>query len=464
MSAKFESKSITRRRALQAGLAGAAGVWLANRVGWTAEDAAPADKTAAPDGAAATEEKKAAPPEKAKAVIQIWMWGGPPHLDTFDPKPDSGNDYAGPLDRPIETNVSGIRIGQLLPVLAKQADKFSIIRSATHGNNGHETAAYMVQTGREPGGRTVYPSVGAVVSLFKGYDGGYDGLIPPYVVLTQPQGRFSEAGFLGAKYKPFATGGDPNAARFVVEGVVAPGISDKRQQDRRALLGNLNALARAMQGDPRLNDLQKAEEAAYDLILGDAGKVFDLSTEKQELRQEYGLSTFGQSCLMARRLVEKGVRYITINCDGWDTHKAHFAAMRRKLPELDKGMGTLIRDLADHGLLETTIVWCTGEFGRTPKVDWQPPWDGGRHHHGACFSMLVAGGGFRGGQVVGESDALGEQVKDRPVYPWDLMGTMYELLGIDPETTVRHPQGTLVRITPNADDGVKLGGRLKELT
>ena len=151
------------------------------------------------EGAAATAEKKPAPPEKAKAVIQIWMWGGPSHLDTFDPKPDAGNDYAGPLDRPIETNVSGMRIGQLLPVLAKQADKFSIIRSMTHGNNGHETAAYMVQTGREPGGRTVYPSVGAVVSLFKGYDAGYEGLIPPYVVLTQPQGRFSEAGFLGAK-------------------------------------------------------------------------------------------------------------------------------------------------------------------------------------------------------------------------------------------------------------------------
>jgi uncharacterized protein (DUF1501 family) len=167
---------------------------------------------------------------------------------------------------------------------------------------------------------------------------------------------------------------------------------------------------------------------------------------------------------MARRLVEKGVRYITINYGGWDTHKAHFPAMRRMLPELDKGMGTLIRDLADHGLLDSTIVWWTGEFGRTPKVDWQPPWDGGRSHHGACFSMVVAGGGFRGGQVVGESDARAEQVKDRPVYPWDLMGTMYELLGIDPEATVRHPQGTLVRITPSAEDGVKFGGRVKELT
>ena len=137
------------------------------------------------------------------------MWGGPSHLDTFDPKPEAGYDYCGPLDKPIATNVDGIRIGELLPLLAKQADKYSLIRSMTHGINAHETAAYMVQTGRKPGDRLVYPGVGAVVSLFKGYDAGYKGLIPPYIVLTEPQGRFSEAGFLGPRYKPFATGGDP---------------------------------------------------------------------------------------------------------------------------------------------------------------------------------------------------------------------------------------------------------------
>ena len=137
------------------------------------------------------------------------MWGGPPHLDTFDPKPDAGNDYTGPLTSPIDTNVSGIRIGELLPLLAKQADKYSLIRSMTHGVNAHETASYTVQTGRASGGRDVFPSAGAVVSLFKGYNAGYKGLIPPYIVLTEPQGRFSEAGFLGNRYKPFATGGDP---------------------------------------------------------------------------------------------------------------------------------------------------------------------------------------------------------------------------------------------------------------
>src|SRR5438067_1490800 len=166
---------------------------------------------------------------KAKSVIQIWMWGGPAHLDTFDPKPDAGNDYCGQFTKPIETNVSGIRINELLPLLAKQADKYSIIRSMTHGVNAHETASYTMQTGRVSGGRDVYPSAGAVVSLFKGYNAGYKGLIPPYIVLTQPQGRFSEAGFLGSRYKPFSTGGDPAATRFAVEGVVAQGITDKRQ-------------------------------------------------------------------------------------------------------------------------------------------------------------------------------------------------------------------------------------------
>src|SRR5574340_1234434 len=182
----------------------------------------------------------------AKSLIQIWMWGGPCHLDTFDPKPEAGNDYCGPLNQPIATNVNGIRIGELLALLAKQADKYSIIRSMTHGVNAHETASYMVQTGRPAGGRDVYPSAGAVVSLFKGYNAGYKGLIPPYVVLTEPQGRFSEAGFLGARYKPFATGGDPGQPRFTVEGIVAPGISEGRQRDRRELLHNLNTLERVM--------------------------------------------------------------------------------------------------------------------------------------------------------------------------------------------------------------------------
>ncbi len=405
-----------------------------------------------------------ATPPRAKAVIQIWMWGGPSHLDTFDPKPDAGYDYCGPLSNPISTNVPGIIIGELLPMLAQQADKYSIIRSMTHGVNAHETAAYIMQTGRKPGGSLVYPCVGAVVSLFKGYDHGYQGLIPPYIVLTKPQGRFSEAGFLGPRYKPFATGGDPNQKRFEVEGVVAEGISDQRQRDRRELLHALDTLGNAMPANPDFALLEQCETKAYGLILGDAGKLFDLSQEPEELRDAYGRNTFGQSCLMARRLVESGVPYVTINYGGWDTHKQHFETVRRKLPEMDRGMATLLQDLADHGLLDSTIVWWGGEFGRGPKVDWEPPWNGGRSHYGECFSIVLAGGGFKGGRVVGASDAKGEHVAERPVSPQDLIGSIYELLGIDTDAPLPNPRGLDIPVLPSTpDDPARSGGRLKEI-
>jgi len=443
---------VSRREALRRGVLGSAGLLVADGL------------LSLPGMAAPAQAKVAAGNGKAKSVIQVWLWGGPCHIDTFDPKPEAGADYCGQLTKPIETNVKGIRICELLPLLAKQADKYSLIRSMTHGNNGHETAAYMVQTGRTPGGRDSYPCVGAVVSLFKGYEAGYKGLIPPYVVLTQPQGRFSEAGFLGSRYKPFATGGDPGKTPFVVEGVVAQGISEKRQEARRDLLHKLNTLGNTVKEDPQMLALDQSEKMAYDLILGDAGKVFDLTQEKESVRQAYGVNTFGQACLTARRLVEKGVPYITINYQGWDTHKEHFQAMRRKLPELDAGLSNLLSDLSSHGLLESTIVWCGGEFGRTPKVMYEPPWNGGRGHYGPVFSYLVAGGGFKGGQVLGSSDSKGEQPQNRPVYPVDLIGTMYELLGIDTNAKLAHPQGKDVRVMASAEEAGKTGGRLKEIT
>ena len=407
--------------------------------------------------------RAAAPAPRAKAVIQIWMWGGASHLDTFDPKPEAGEDYTGPLKSPVATSVPGVRIGELLPELARQADKYSIIRSMTHGVNAHETAAYMVQTGRLAGGRDVFPCVGAVVSLFKGYDAGYRGLLPPYIVLTEPQGRFSEAGFLGARYKPFATGGDPARTPFAVEGVVAQGISAQRQKSRRALLESLDTLPRDPAGDPPLAAFDQAGRQAYDMILGDGAKVFDLSEEKDELRDRYGRTTFGQSCLVARRLVERGVPYVTINYKGWDTHKQHFQAMRRQLPQMDKGFATLLQDLAEHGLLDSTIVWWSTEFGRTPKVQNEAPWNGGRGHFGNVFSAVVAGGGFPGGRVVGASDARGESVQERPVYPVDLVASIYERLGIDGQARLPHPQGLDVRVLPTPAEGVPSAGRLTEL-
>ena len=430
--------AVSRRAALRAGFIGA------GALAWAARPL-----------------RAVARPAKAKAVIQIWMWGGPAHVDTLDPKPEAGYDYCGPFAKPIPTATDGLLINELLPLLAAQSGKYSVIRSMTHGVFAHETASYMTQTGRKPGERLQYPCVGAVTSLLKGAE--CKSLIPPYIVLTQPQGRFSENGFLSERYRPFATGGDPAQARFAVEGIVAQGISDQRQKDRRELLHNLNTLERALQGNDAMRALDTAEQQAYELVLGDAGKVFDLSQETGDVRDRYGRNTFGQSCLAARRLVEKGVPYVTINYEGWDTHRQNFQVMRQKLPQMDKGMAALFEDLAQRGLLDSTIVWWSGEFGRTPKVQWEAPWNGGRNHWGDVFCALLAGGGFKGGRVVGASDAKGEQVKDRPVYPCDLIGSVYELLGFDPDGKLPNPQGLDARLTPTPADGIKMAGRLKEI-
>jgi len=435
--------AMTRRAAIRSGLLGGAGLWLADRLGSRLWAAAPA--------------------ARAKSVIQIWMWGGPSHIDTFDPKPDAGYDYCGALAKAIPTSVDGMMVGELLPLLAKQADKFSIIRSMTHGINAHETASYAVQTGRTPGDRLVYPGVGAVVSLLKGYNAGYRGLIPPYIVLSELQGRFSESGFLGPRYAPFATGGDPAQTPFAVQGVITPGITEERQRSRRDLLHQLNTLGSAVRGNASLDAFVTAEGQAYELILGESGKVFDLAQETDEMRERYGRNTFGQSCLAARRLVERGVPYITINYKGWDTHKQHFQIMRQRLPQLDKGFATLLQDLSERGLLDSTIVWWGGEFGRTPKVLWEPPWNGGRGHWGSVFSTVVAGGGFKGGHVIGASDARGEEVKDRPVSPADVIGSVYELIGLDPATKLPNPDGLDIRLVPAAAEGERTAGRLTEI-
>jgi uncharacterized protein (DUF1501 family) len=440
---------ISRRDALRRGLCGTAGLMLVDCLGRDALTAA-----AASDEAPAN--------VKAKTVIQIFLWGGMSHIDTWDPKPEAGRDYMGEFAKAIPTNVDGIQIGELFPLLAKQADKYSLIRSMTHRNNGHETAAYLMQTGHAPGERLSYPSVGAVFAMFK--SPGYQGMIPPYVVLTRAQGRFSEEGFLGAKFKPFATGGDPNAARFEVEGIVARGITDDRQKARRDLLDKLNTMGKALAVSPQLAAAEDAKKAAYELILGEGKDVFDTSKEKPELRERYGRHTFGQSCLVARRLVETGVPYVVINYPGgWDTHSNHFATMRRQCPQLDQGLAMLLHDLKDRGLLESTLVWCCGEFGRGPKVDRQPPWNGGRNHYGNVFSVLVAGGGFKGGHIVGSSDAKAEEVKERPVYPVDLLGSIYALAGIDANARLPHPMGFEARVLPSASESVKSAGLLKEI-
>jgi len=459
------SRGVSRRDAMRCGIYGAAMVAASklNPLVYAGPPKISPEKLAElkhKRDAAARE--KAKNKKKIKSVIQIFLWGGMSHTDTWDPKPNAGYDYTGEFDRVIDTNVKGIQLSSLFPHLAKQADKYALIRSMTHGIFGHETAAYLMQTGHKPGGRLAYPSVGAVFTYFKRDE--YKGLLPPYVVMLRAAGRFSEEGFLGPRYKPFATGGDPNARRFEVQGIVNRGITDARQWARRDLLDKINILGYGLADVPEMAKIEEARQRAYGLILGKGREVFDLSTEPTELRDRYGRNTFGQECLAARRMVEAGVPYITISFPGgWDTHSNHFATMKRQCPWLDQGLATLLQDLHERGLLETTLVWCTGEFGRTPKVAWEPPWNGGRHHWGHVFTVLVAGGGFKGGRVVGASDEKGEHVKERPVYPADLLGTFYLLAGIDINAKLPHPLGYDARVLDTEREGLKSAGMLEEI-
>lgn len=394
---------------------------------------------------------------KARSVIEIWVWGGPCQLETFDPKPKAPRDYNGGF-KAIPTNVPGIEISEFFPLLAKHADKYSLIRSMTHPYPGHETATYLMQTGRNPGGGKVFPAIGAVIAMFKSKD--YKGDIPPYVILTVPKGRFSEVGFLSERYSPLVTGGNPAAAKFIVDGIVPPGgLSREELADRFELLERLDTFGRAAAPSPAFKEFDAAGEKARKVIEGDGAKVFDLSQETAEMRERYGRNQLGQSCLVARRLVEAGVPYITINAQGWDTHKRHFETMKTKAAEMDRATTALITDLQEKGLLDSTIIWWTGEFGRTPKVAWEAPWNGGRNHYCKCFSSLVAGGGFAGGRVVGASDALAENVVKRPVAPQDMLGSIYELCGIDPDGPLPNPIGLTATVLPPESPA----GRLREI-
>ncbi len=394
----------------------------------------------------------------AKSVVEIWQWGGPCQLETFDPKPDASRDYNGGL-KAIPTNVPGMQIHEWWPELAKCADLYSIIRTMTHNQFGHESAAYLMQTGRLPGGGEVCPAIGAVVSLCKKAE--YSGDLPPYVILTRAKGRFSEVGFLGDEAAPLVTGGRPNSARFAVDGIVPPeGITESISKERFDLLSQLDSWR------PK-GGLNSGKAAAFDaagaearrISEGDAAKVFDLAQEPAEVRDEYGRTEIGQSLLAARRLVEYGVPYITVNVQGWDSHKRHFETMKRRSNETDKAVAAFLKDLAKRNLLGSTIVWMSGEFGRTPKVGWEAPWNGGRGHYARCFSALVAGGGFKGGCVVGESDATASNPVKRPVAPQDFLGSIYELCGIDPDGLIPNSKGKKMTILPPQSEA----GRLREI-
>ena len=392
----------------------------------------------------------------AKSVIELWLLGGPSQLETFDPKPNASADYNNGL-KAIPTNVPGMEIHQWWPELAKWGHLYSLIRSMTHPYAGHETATYLMQTGRKPGGGDVYPAIGAVIARMKEKD--YQGDLPPFVILTGAKGRFSEVGFLGDRYAPLVTGGNPTQPKFVVDGIVPPGgLSPEETARRFDLLDEVDAFRTEATG--AFDAFEAAGAAARKVIEGNAAKTFDLAQETPEMRDRYGRTWIGQSLLAARRLVEYGVPYITVNMSGWDSHKRHFETMAKRTAETDTALAALLTDLDEKKLLDSTVVWVSGEFGRTTRIDRDPPWNGGRNHFPRCFSALVAGGGFKGGCVVGESDGTASNVVKRPVSPVDLLGSIYERCGIDPSGPMPNDAGKTLTILPTETAGE---GRLREI-
>ena len=329
--------------------------------------------------------------QRAKSVILIYLDGGPAQTETFDPKPAAGRNYYGNYKGVCKTNVEGIEIGEKLPLLATMADKYSLIRSMTHGSNAHETGHYAMITGDTSKSAIVYPSFGAVISYMK--KDTYKGVLPCYISVTSANSRFNEGGFLGNEYKSFDTGGKPESSEFEVEGIVNKFVDKERLNQRMALLDGFES---------QLNkkELDSLRATNMEFIWGESREVFNLKNEPDSVRKRYGNSRLGQSCLVARRLVEAGVPFVNVRTTGWDTHKKHFQRMNTMLPDLDRSVSALLADLDARGLLDSTIVLLGGEFGRTPKVLWEAPWNGGRAHFGRTFSYLVAGGGFVGGKVV----------------------------------------------------------------
>jgi len=399
--------------------------------------------------------------QKAKSVILIYLDGGPSQTDTFDPKPEATRDIYGMLKEVSQTNVPGTIIGSKLPLLAKIADKYSLIRSMTHRSNGHETGHYAMITGDMSGGSVVYPSYGSVISYQK--KNSYKGILPPYISLTSANSRFNEGGFLGNEYKSFDTGGSPEKESFEVEGIINPFVKPEALTKRMQLLKDFEKTNSRVKESERSMRVDSFRCLNMEFISGPSRTIFDLSTEKMEVRDRYGRNRIGQSCLTARRLVEAGVPFINVRTTGWDTHKKHFQRMNDMLPELDQALSALLIDLDAKGLLKNTIVLCGGEFGRTPKILWEAPWNGGRSHFGQAFSYLVAGGGFIPGKIVGQTDKTGENIIGRKVYPCDLIGSIYTLMGIDPYGKLPHKLKGELPILPSLDVNEQSSGLLYEL-
>jgi hypothetical protein len=382
---------------------------------------------------------------KARSVIMIFNCGGPSHIDLFDPKPDAP-DRVRSIFQPIDTCVPGIQVTELIPELAKRADKLAIVRSVHHGHSSHNAGMHWSTVGRpyrvdstliNPSA-TDYPCLGTLVGWLAQRD-GYSGAVPPYVITPYPHcdstvyltpGQYG--GCLGVRYDPFVLDADPNDPSFRVRNLrLSEGLSSERLGARLDLLEQLGGSANVPSDTAADYDVHRSQAATM-VASGQAAKAFDLSQEPDKLREKYGRHQWGQSHLLARRLVESGVRFVsTVNGRSivWDTHQDNFGRMKSRLvPPMEQAFVALLDDLESRGLLDSTLVLWMGDFGRTPIINK----DAGRDHWPQCFTMVLAGGGIRGGQVIGSSDKTGAYPATRPVTPADIHATVFAALGYDP--------------------------------
>ncbi len=394
-----------------------------------------------------------------KNCIFLFLVGGPSQLDTWDMKPDAPSEIRGPY-RPIPTNVDGIQISEIFPRMAQHADKYSLVRSLYHNATAvHDTGHQMMQTGRLFQGGLEHPNIGCVMGKLRGARGA----LPPHVLLPRPIGKTGgnmphgqDAGYLGREHDPFVLNADPSRDDFEVRDLLPPDyISSMRLERRRNLRQIVDGVVGKFEKSDDARLLDSNFHQAYTLISSrEAREAFDINKEPEDLRKRYGQNKFGQSCLLARRLVERGVRFVTVNMFEtvfneitWDIHgSAPFSPISCYTdlvgPMFDNAFSSLLEDLQDRGLLDDTIVVAMGEFGRTPKIN--PA--GGRDHWPGCWTNVFAGGGIQGGRVVGESDEIGALPKDRPVTPAEVAATVYHLLGVDLETELEGPQGRPVPV------------------
>ncbi len=418
---QYPRTSLSRRRALQIGSLAPLGLSLSH--------------------ALAAEAEKPLKTARAKSTVLIYLGGGLTHHDSFDLKTDAPDEIRGKYS-PIHSNVPGLLVGELLPKMSQCMDRVTLVRSGAHNNDHHETATNWVMSGRFGSAFGDWPAIGAVVA----HETGFSGALPPYVSIPRNPSFTWELGksaFLGGRYESFKAG-DPNAENYKVRDLSpVETLSDRSLERRRTLSQAVDSLTRRIEGNDQLATFDEFQRRAADMILSpQAQTAFEIGREPAQTRDSYGRNTFGQSCLLARRLVEAGVRFVTVNYGGWDHHGKIFESCDKKLPEFDTGLAAFLKDMDERGLLADTLVAVYGEFGRTPKINK----DAGRDHWGPAASLLFAGAGVKRGEVVGATDREGAYVTTRPIRPADVAYTIFESLGIDPRKQLRSPDGRPIEI------------------